>query len=122
MTSKKNKLVWIGSSLRDLKSFPKAVRERFGYALYVAECGDKHKNAKPLKGYQGSGVLELIENYDKGSYRSVYTVKFKKYVYVLHCFEKKAKKGIATPKRDVEMIKARLKMALRDYQDRKGVK
>ncbi|MDM8555333.1 type II toxin-antitoxin system RelE/ParE family toxin [Desulfococcaceae bacterium HSG7] len=122
MIQKKNKLIWIGNSLRDLKVFPKAVRERFGYALYVAESGGKHNHAKPLKGFKGSGVLEIVENFDKGTYRSVYTVKFKKYVYVLHCFEKKSKKGIATPKPDIEMIRARLKTALKDYQDREGVK
>jgi len=122
MTEKKNKLIWIGSSLRNLKGLPKAVRERFGYALYVAECGGKHKNTKPLKGFRGSGVLEVVENYDKGAYRSVYTVKFQKYVYVLHCFEKKSKKGIATPKPDMEVIRVRLKIALKDYQHRKGIK
>ncbi|MDM8542767.1 type II toxin-antitoxin system RelE/ParE family toxin [Desulfococcaceae bacterium HSG9] len=122
MIQKKNKLIWIGNSLRDLKAFPKAVRERFGYALYIAESGGKHNHAKPLKGFKGSGVLEIVENFDKGTYRSVYTVKFKKYVYVLHCFEKKSKKGIAPPKPDIEMIRVRLKIALRDYQNRKGLK
>ena len=122
MTEKKNKLIWLGSSLRNLKAFPKSVRERFGYALYIAECGDKHKKSKPLKGFQGGSVLEIFDNYKKGAYRSVYTVKFKKYVYVLHCFEKKSKKGIATPKPDMDMIKARLKIALKDYQHRKGIK
>ena len=108
--------------MRNLKAFPKIVRESFGYALYVAECGGKHKNTKPLKGFQGSSVLEIVDNYKKGAYRSVYTIKFKKYVYVLHCFEKKSKKGIATPKPDMEVIRARLKTALEDYQHRKGVK
>lgn len=113
--AKQLKPLWMGSSLKDLKEFPKAVREVFGYALYLAECGEKHRAAKPLIGFGGSGVLEVVEDHQSGTYRAVYTVKFKGFVYVLHCFQKKSKQGIATPKQDIELIKARLKIAEEDY-------
>ena len=107
---------WIASSLDDLKDFPEEVQQVIGYALYQAQCGDKHPDAKPLKGFKGSGVLEVVENFDGDTYRSVYTVRFEGAVYVLHIFQKKSKQGIATTKQDIELIEARLKRAKQHYE------
>ena len=103
---------WIGSSHEDLLCLPEDVRRGVGYALYVAQNGDRADNAKPLKGL-GSGVLEVVENYDGDTYRAVYTVRFATAVYVLHAFQKKSKTGIATPPKDMRLIEARLKAAQR---------
>ena len=100
-TEKINQLEWISSALADLKKFPTDVKETFGYALYLAECGEKHKDAKPLKGFHGSSVVEVVEDYVGDTYRAIYTVKLKGYVYILHCFKKKSKKGIKNPKHDM---------------------
>jgi phage-related protein len=108
---------WIASSLDDLKDFPEEVQQVIGYALYQAQCGEKHQDAKPLKGFKGSGVLEVVENFDGDTYRSVYTVRFEGAVYVLHIFQKKSKQGIATPKQDIELIEARLKRAKQHYEE-----
>ena len=105
---------WVGSSLEDLKQFPEAVRQDIGYALYLAQCGEKHPSAKPLKGFKGSGVLEVVENFDGDTYRAIYTVKLAGVLYVLHAFQKKSKQGIATPKQDIDLVEARLKRA-QDY-------
>lgn len=102
-------LYWVGSSKRDLLKMPEDVRDEFGHALYLAQEGLMPASAKPLKGFGGAGVLELVENHDGDTYRAVYTVRFEDGVYVLHCFQKKSKSGIATPKQDLELIKARLK-------------
>ena len=107
---------WIASSLDDLKDFPEEVQQVIGYALYQAQCGKKHPDAKPLKGFKGSGVLEVVENFDGDTYRSVYTVRFEGAVYVLHIFQKKSKHGIATPKQDIELIETRLKRAKQHYE------
>ncbi len=104
-------LRWIGSTLEDLKAFPKEVREVMGYALYLAQCGGKHPGAKPLKGFGGAGVLEVVDDHDGDTYRTVYTVKLADAVYVLHAFQKKSKKGARTPKPDIDRIKERLKRA-----------
>ena len=82
-----------------------------GFAVFQAQCGGKHIAAKPLKGFKGSGVLEAVDDFDGDTYRAVYTVRFADAVYVLHAFQKKSKKGIATPRRDVDLIAARLRMA-----------
>ena len=104
-------LAWIGSSKRDLLVMPEGVIEVFGYALYLAQTGGKHDQAKPLKGFGSAGVLEIIEDDDGNTYRAVYTVRFKSAVYVLHCYQKKSRKGIATPRQEIELIKARMKRA-----------
>lgn len=104
-------LEWIGSSYRDLMALPPEVRQFIGYALSLAQAGDKHDAAKILKGFGGAGVLEVVEDAAGGTYRAVYTVKFSHAVFVLHCFQKKSKRGIATPKEDVDIIRARLKIA-----------
>ncbi|MGB3640773.1 MAG: type II toxin-antitoxin system RelE/ParE family toxin [Rivularia sp. (in: cyanobacteria)] len=107
---------WVGSSLDDLKEFPEEVQQVMGYALYLAQCGDKHSAVKPLKGFKGAGVLEIVENFDSDTYRAVYTVKFTNIIYVLHSFQKKSKRGISTPKKDIELIEARLTRAKEHYE------
>ena len=114
-------LRFIGSSRHSLRAFPKDVREEIGYALWEAQLGETPEIAKPLKGFGGAGVLEVVENFDGSTYRAVYTVKFSTAVYVLHAFQKKSKKGIATPKKDIDLIKARLKLAEEDSKKEKGL-
>jgi phage-related protein len=101
-------LHWVGSSLKDLRALPEQVQDDIGYALYLAQMGGKHADAKPLKGFGGAGVLEVVERHDGDTYRAVYTVKFRAAVYVLHVFQKKSTSGIATPKADVDLIRKRL--------------
>ncbi len=83
--------------------------------MYLAQCGEKHPSAKPLKGFKGTGVLEIVEDFDGDTYRAVYTVKLVGVVYVLHAFQKKSKQGIATPKQDVDLNETRLKRAKEHY-------
>lgn len=104
-------LHWIGSSYKDLLEMSATVRRRFGYALSLAQMGDQDDAAKVLKGFAGAGVLEVIEDDLGGTYRAVYTVKFEQAVFVLHCFQKKSKRGISTPKTDMDIIRSRLKTA-----------
>ena len=112
MTDEEEKsLIWIGSSKKDLMVFPTKVRKFFGHALDFAQHGDRHGAAKVLKGFSGAGVLEVVEDDAGGTYRAVYTVKFEEAVFVLHCFQKKSKSGITTPKEDMDIIRARLKVA-----------
>lgn len=111
MTCTDKPLEWIASSYKDLMALPPDVRRRFGYALSLAQKGDQDDAAKVLKGFGGAGVLEVIEDDAGGTYRAVYTVKFAEAVFVLHCFQKKSKSGIATPKADMDIIRARLKVA-----------
>lgn len=108
---------WIGSSKDDLSAFPREVRTVFGFALHEAQLGRKHANAKPLKGFGGAGVLEVVSRHDGDAFRAVYTVKLAGRVYVLHAFQKKSKSGIATPKAEIEVIKARLKTAIADHAE-----
>jgi len=109
--SAEKSLIWIGSSKRDLMNLPVQVRKFFGHALDYAQRGETHGAAKVLKGFGGAGVLEVVEDDIGGTYRAVYTVRFAEAVFVLHCFQKKSKQGIATPKEDIEIIRARLKVA-----------
>ena len=111
VNAKERPLVWMGSSRKDLRKLPAQVRKVFGHALYFAQCGERHDAAKPLKGFGGAGVLELIEDDGGDTYRAVYTVRFEEAVFVLHCFQKKSKRGIATPEEDMNVIRARLKAA-----------
>ena len=110
------KLDFISSSRKDIQSFPEEVKDDIGYALFEAQEGKKPTSAKPLKGFGGAGVLEIIEDFSGDTYRAVYTVTFKKVIYVLHCFQKKSKHGIKTSQRDVDLIKKRLKVAKEDYK------
>ena len=111
MSVNERPLEWIGSSYKDLLDLPTDVRRLFGFALSLAQAGDKHDSAKVLKGFGGAGVLEVVEDDVGGTYRAVYTVKFAEAVFVLHCFQKKSKRGIATPKEEMDIIHARLKIA-----------
>jgi phage-related protein len=104
-------LEWIGSSYKDLMALPTKVRRFFGYALSLAQAGDQHDAAKALKGFGGAGVLEVVEDAAGGTYRAVYTVKFEEAVLVRHCFQQKSKRGIATPKEEMDVVRARLKVA-----------
>ena len=115
-------IVWIGSSRRDLRSFPAEVKDVMGYALYQSQVGRKASSAKPLAGFGGAGVLEIVEDHQTDTYRAVYTVKFSQFVYVLHAFQKKSKKGIATPKPDIDLIRKRLRVAEEDYKMRQVVR
>ncbi len=104
-------LEWIGSSKKDLMALPGEVEDVFGYALHLAQIGQKHAQAKPLQGFGSAGVLEVIEDWRSNTYRAVYTIRYAARVFVLHVFQKKSKSGIATPKSDVELIRSRLKVA-----------
>jgi phage-related protein len=104
-------LEWVGSSKKDLLAMPDAVVDIVGYALHMAQKGLKHEHAKVLKGFGSAGILEVVEDDDGSTYRAVYTVRFKNAVYVLHCFQKKSHKGIATPKHEMDVVAARLKLA-----------
>lgn len=108
---------WVGSSLKDLRDFPRDVQREVGFALFEAQRGGKHPDAKPLRGFSGASVLEVVENYDGDTYRAVDTVKFGSAVYVLHCFQKKSKSGISTPKQDLDLVKSRLKAAEELHQE-----
>jgi phage-related protein len=112
-------LFWIGSSRTDVKAFPEDVRQTVGFALWEAQLGRKHRNAKVLRGFGGAGVLEVVEDYEGDTFRAVYTVKLKGSVYVLHAFQKKSKKGIATPTADRELIRRRLKAAEEQHEERR---
>lgn len=109
-------LVWIGQTRKVLRDFPEDVRSVLGYAFRVAQQGGKHPDAKPLKGFGGAGVLEVVDDYDGDTYRAVYTVKFAGIVYALHAFQKKSKTGIATSKQDIALIKKNLKEAEAHYR------
>jgi phage-related protein len=104
-------LVWVGSTRTDLTRLPAAVQRVLGYALHLAQIGEKHPDAKPLKGFGGAGVLEVVEDCDGSTYRAVYTVRLAERVYVLHAFQKKSKKGITTPNKELQIVRRRLREA-----------
>jgi phage-related protein len=103
--------IFVGSSRKDLLGFPPPVRRNIGHALHEVQSGGEPLSVKALKGFGGRTILEVIDDFDGDTFRAVYTVRFAGVVYVLHAFQKKSKKGIATPKRDIELIKARLRDA-----------
>lgn len=111
-------LYWVGSSKEDLCAFPEQVVKDIGYALHLAQSGIKPVSAKPLKGFTGAGVLEVVDDFDGDTYRAVYTVRFAGVVYVLHAFQKKSKHGIKTPAYEIKLIKDRLKAAEEHYKIR----
>src|ERR1700722_1221933 len=110
-------LLWVRSSKRDYRDFPADVQDRFGFALFLAQTGQHPPSAKPLRGL-GSGVVELVEDFDGDTYRAVYTVRFADAIYVLHAFKKKSKHGIKTAKADIDLIAQRLRDAASDHQER----
>jgi phage-related protein len=112
-----NPVVWIGSSRKDLRAFPEPVKDLVGYALYVAQQGGKHPDAKPLRGFGGASVLEVVENHSGNTYRAVYTVRLPGRIYALHAFQKKAKSGIKTPKSEMDLIRERLKRAEEEHAE-----
>ncbi len=107
---------WVGSSKEDLREFPQEVRRRVGGALWDAQLGLKAPYVKPLKGFGGASLLEIVDDFDGDTYRAVYTVRFAGAVYVLHAFQKKSRRGIATPKAELDLIERRLKRAKEDYE------
>jgi len=119
---KRKPLDFIGSSREDLQAFPKEVRIVMGTALNSAQLGGKHLSAKPMKGFRGAGVLEIVDDFDGDTYRAVYTVKFEDIVYVLHAFQKKSKRGIETPKSAIDLVKLRYKFAEEAYRELKAAK
>jgi phage-related protein len=119
-TEEPKPVFWMGSSRRDLRGFPDEVRQAVGFALWQAQRGGKHRDAKVLKGFGGAGVLEVVEDHDGDTYRAVYTVKFAGAVYVLHSFQKKSKKGIKTPAAEMNVIRERLKAAEKDHEERRA--
>src|SRR5690349_1776854 len=108
---------WVGSSREELRAFPASVRKVMGFALMLAQLGEKHPSAKALRGFHGASVQEIVDDHAGNTFRAVYTVQFKGAVYVLHAFQKKSKKGIATPLSDIRLIKERLKQARDHYQE-----
>ena len=110
-------VVWVGSSKRDLKEFPDEVQDVLGGAPQTVQWGRTPAIAKPLKGYGGATVMEIVDDYNSDTYRAVYAVRFKGVVFVLHCFQKKSKRGRETPRRDKELIGSRLREAARIYSD-----
>ena len=116
-TASEKPLHWVASSKRDLLSFDEAVIDDVGYALGVVQLGGMPSSAKPWKG-DGAGVFEIVEDHRGDTYRAVYTVRFAHAIYVLHCFQKKSPSGIKTAKTDIDLIRARLKLAQADYEER----
>jgi phage-related protein len=106
---------WVGGSLEDRRAFPEAVRRRVGGTLWEAQLGRKAPYAKPLRGFGGAGVLEVVDDFDGDTYRAVYTVRFAGVVYVLHAFQKKSKRGLATPRGELNLIERRLRRAREDH-------
>ncbi len=120
MESESKPVRWIATSLRDLRSFHRAVRIDIGHALFTAQEGKTDPAAKPLKGFGGASVLEIVASHHGNAWRAVYTVRFQDAIYVLHVFQKKSTKGIATPAREIELIKQRLAEAERDDRERQN--
>jgi phage-related protein len=108
---------WIGSSLEDIRDFPDDVRLSMGFALWEAQQGRKHIDAKSLKGFGGAGVLEVVADEQGSTFRGLYTVKFTGAVYVLHVFQKKSKRGAKTPKHEMDLIHKRLRAAADHHKD-----
>lgn len=123
MPEKPRSLTWLGDAKKQLLSFPEPVRRALGFALYLAQCGDRHPHAKALKGHKefaGGAIVEVVEDFDGDTFRTVYTARLGPDVFVLHAFQKKSKRGIATPRQDIELIVRRLKdaRALHERQSR----
>jgi phage-related protein len=108
---------WAGTSLDDVRAFPREIRRDIGYALYTAQEGRLDPAAKPLKGFGGAGVLEIVASHLGNTWRAIYTVRFADAIYVLHAFQKKSTKGVATPLRELKTIRRRLLEAARDYAE-----
>ena len=104
-------VIWVGSSRKDLREFPDPVQDHMGYALYVAQRGGKHRDTKTMSGFGAAGAVEVVKDFRGDTFRAVYTLRYARAVYVLHAFQKKSKTGRETPRRDMELIKQRLREA-----------
>ena len=112
-------LIWRGASKADFMAFPRIVQREMGYALFLAQMGERHSTmAKTLGGFGGATVIEVRESHDGNAYRAVYTVRYADAVYVLHAFQKKSKKGIATPRAEIDLIEKRLKDLIKEKEGR----
>jgi phage-related protein len=112
-------LIWHASSKRDFMAFPRATQRDMGYALFLAQMGERHaRMAKTLKGFGGASVIEIRDSYAGNAYRAVYTVRYEDAVYVLHAFQKKSTKGIATFRADMHLIERRLSELIREQERR----
>src|SRR5258708_1381888 len=110
-------VIWVASSKRNLQRFPRTVQGSFGFALWEVQCGHRPEQSKILKGFGGGAVLELVEDYVGGTYRAVYTVRFAGAVIVLHAFQRKSKRGIKTPHHEIDLVRRRLKLAEKQYEE-----
>lgn len=122
MNRRPRALKWVGSSYDDFRAFPSGVQDDMGYALYHAQIGNTPRTVKPLKGFKGAGVVEIVESHDGNAFRAIYTVKFDSAVYVLHAFQKKSKSGIKTPQVEIDLVERRLKAAAMDHLESKGTR
>jgi len=113
-------LIWMGSSRRDLRGFPRQVRRGIGQALYAAQQGETDPSVKPLRGFGGGSVVEVVADHEGNTWRAVYTVRYAEAIYVLHAFQKKSKRGIATPQKDIDLIHRRLAEAQRLHREREN--
>ena len=104
-------VIWVGTSRKDLRAFPEPVQDHVGYVLYVAQRGGRHRDTKPLIGFGGAGVVEVVKDFCGDTFRAVYTLRHAGAVYVLHAFQKKSKTGRETSRRDIEMVRQRLREA-----------
>ena len=120
MSARVKEIVWLGSSRKDLRACPQPVRKNMGSALYAAQRGETDPAAKPLKGFGGARVMQIVERYRTDTYRAVYAAQFESVVCVLHVFKKKARGGKATPKQDIDLIRQRFADAKRDTHGRQG--
>jgi len=120
MNGSERPVVWVCSSRRDLRRFPREVRRELGQALYTAQQGETDPSAKPLRGFGGGSVLEIVVDHQGGTWRAVYTVRYRKAIYVLHAFQKKSKRGIATPMKDIDLIHRRLAEAESLHREREN--
>jgi phage-related protein len=113
-------LIWRGPSKTNFMAFPPTVQRQMGYALFLAQMGERHSTmAKTLSGFGGGAVIEVRESHDGNAYRAIYTVRYADAVYVLHAFQKKSKKGITTPKADIDLIEKRLKDLQKEMEGRR---
>jgi phage-related protein len=120
MAESERPIVWLGASRRDLRAFPREVRRDIGQSLYAAQQGETDPSAKPLKGFGGGSVIEVLAEHRGDTWRAVYTVRHAEAIYVLQAFQKKSKRGIATPKRDIDLIHQRLAEAERLHRERQN--
>ena len=120
MGASERPVVWVGSSRRDVRRFPREVRRDVGRALYAAQQGELDPAAKPLRGFGGGSVLEIVASHRGDTWRAIYTVRYAEAIYVLHAFQKKSKSGIATPKKDMALMRQRLDEPERLHRERQN--